>query len=108
MRRLKGEHTGINIAQVVLNIVTKYRISSRIGYFMLNNALSNDTAVDLILKTLYPKITEKQRKRCRLWCLGYIVNLAAQAFLLGRAADTTLEELELAYSRQDFEAIKNI
>jgi hypothetical protein len=30
---------------------------------MLNNALSNNTAVDLILKTLYLKILEKQQKR---------------------------------------------
>jgi len=30
---------------------------------MLNNALSNNTAINLILKTLYPKIIEKQRKR---------------------------------------------
>jgi hypothetical protein len=63
MRRLKGEHTSINIAQVVLNVVTKYRIGSRIRYFILNNALRNNMAVDLILKTLYPKIIEKQRKR---------------------------------------------
>jgi len=75
---------------------------------MLNNALSNDTAVDLILKTLYPKMSEKQRKRCRLRYLGHVVNLAAQAFLLGKKADTTLEELELAYSRHDFNLITKI
>jgi hypothetical protein len=77
MRRLEGEHTGTNIAQAVLNVVGEYRIGSRIGYFMLDNASSNDTAVDLILKTLYPKMTEKQRKRRRLRCLGHVVNLAA-------------------------------
>ena len=37
-----------------------------------------------------------------------MVNLAAQAFLLGKKADTTLEELELAYSRHDFELIAKI
>ena len=60
MQRLKGEYTSMNIAQAVFNVVSEYRIGSQIGYFMLNNALSNNTAVDLILKTLYPKITEKQ------------------------------------------------
>ena len=64
MQRLEGEHIGMNIAQVVLNVVGKYRIGSQIGYFMLNNVSSNDTVVDLILKTLYPKMTEKQCKCC--------------------------------------------
>ena len=85
-----------------------YKISRRIRYFILNNAWSNNTAVDLILRTLYPKILEKQRKRRRLRCLSYIVNLAAQAFLLGKKVDTTLEELELAYSRHDFKLIAKI
>ena len=105
LRQLKGEHSSANIAQVVLNIVSKYRIGSRIRYFVLNNALSNNIAVDLILRTLYPQIIDRQRKRRRLRYLGHVVNLAAQAFLLGKTTDTTLEELELAYGRRDFEAI---
>lgn len=105
LRQLEGEHSGANIAQVVLNVVGEYRIGSWIGYFVLDNVSSNDIAVDLILRTLYPQMIERQRKCCRLRCLGYVVNLAAQAFLLGKAADTTLEELKLAYSRWDFNAI---
>ena len=108
MRRLEGEHSGANQAQIVLDVIGEYKIGGRIGYFMLDNASSNDTAVDLILKTLYPKMSEKQRKRRRLRCLGHVVNLCAQAFLLGKKADTTLEELELAYSRHDFESIAKI
>ena len=62
MRRLKGEYNSINQAQVVLDIISKYKISRRIGYFILNNTLSNNTAVDLILKILYLKMSEKQQK----------------------------------------------
>ena len=98
LRQLEGEHSGVNIAQVVLNVVSEYKIESWIGYFVLDNASSNDTAVDLILRTLYPQITERQWKCYYLWCLGHVVNLAAQAFFLGKTVDTTLEELELAYS----------
>ena len=108
IRRLEGEHSGANQAQIVLDVIGEYKIGGRIGYFMLDNASSNDTAVDLIMRTLYPKMSEKQRKRRRLRCLGHVVNLAAQAFLLGKKADTTLEELELAYSRHDFELIAKI
>ena len=108
IRRLEGEHSGANQAQIVLDVIGEYKIGGRIGYFMLDNASSNDTAVDLIMRTLYPKMSEKQQKRRRLRCLGHVVNLAAQAFLLGKKADTTLEELELAYSRHDFELIAKI
>jgi len=75
---------------------------------MLDNTSSNNMAVDLILKTLYLKILKKQQKHCQLWCLSYIVNLYAQAFLLGKKADTTLEELKLAYSRHNFKLIAKI
>ena len=39
---------------MVLNVISEYRIGSCLRYFVLDNALSNDIAVDLILKTLYP------------------------------------------------------
>ena len=108
MQHLKGEHSGINQAQIVLDVISEYKINGRIGYFMLNNMLSNNTAVDLILKTLYPKMSEKQWKCHQLWCLGHVVNLCVQVFLLGKKADTTLEELELAYTRHNFESIAKI
>ena len=75
---------------------------------MLNNALSNDTAIDLILKMLYLNMSVKQQKQRQLRCLGYVVNLCVQVFLLGKKADTTLEELELAYSRHDFKLIMKL
>jgi hypothetical protein len=44
---------------------------------MLDNVLSNNIAINLILKTLYFKITEKQQKYYQLQCLSYIVNFTA-------------------------------
>lgn len=73
-------------------MIGEYKIGGRVGYLMLDNASSKDKAVDLILRTLYPKMSEKQRKRRRLRCLAHVVNLAAWAFLLGKKADITLEE----------------
>jgi hypothetical protein len=75
---------------------------------MLNNTSSNNIAVDLILKTLYLKMLERQQKYHQLRCFSYIVNLYVQAFLLGKKADTILKELKLAYSRYDFKSIVKI
>ena len=63
IRRLNGEHSSANIAQCVLNVIREYKFSGKVRYFMLNNATSNNIAVNLILKTLYPKISVKQQRR---------------------------------------------
>jgi hypothetical protein len=48
-----GEHTGENLGSVVLELLKEYDIGGdEIGYFMLDNASSNDTAVGFILKEL--------------------------------------------------------
>ncbi len=50
-------------------------------------------------------MTAKQQKYHYIQCLSHIINLATQAFLLGKTANTTLEKLKLAYSKQDFNTI---
>lgn len=75
MRRVYGEHSGENLGLLVLELLQDYGIcGDRIGYFMLDNASSNDTAVDFILKELCPWMTPKQRRHRRLRCLGHIIN----------------------------------
>lgn len=108
MRGVEGEHTGENLAIVVLKVIREYRVGRRVGFFMLDNAASNDTCVDAILRALYPMMNGKQRRRRRLRCLGHVINLSAQTFLLGRTAERTLDELEIAYLRSDFEKVTTI
>ena len=50
----------------------------------------------------------KQRLRRRLRCLGHVINLCAQAFLLGKQSQETLDQLELAHLQYDFEAIAKV
>jgi hypothetical protein len=65
-------------------VIEEYEIKDLLGYFVLNNASSNDTCVREILKQLRPEFDSKQR---RLRCFGHIVNLAAKAFLFGEDAE---------------------
>jgi hypothetical protein len=69
---------------------------------MLDNAASNETAVDAILGKLYPRMSMEKRAARRLRCLGHTVNLAAQTFLLGVNAEKTLDELALQQMEGDF------
>jgi hypothetical protein len=102
LRQLKGEHSGENIAASVLKVIKEYRIRDRIGFFVLDNAGSNDTAVEHILCSLYPEMSTEARKRRRLRCLLHITNLVAKAFLLGRKAEDVADELSQAQYHADF------
>src|SRR5947209_6667996 len=84
LRSLDGEHTGENMAGLLLKVFREYKIGGYIGFFILDNAFANDTCVDLVLQKLYPQMSTKQRLRRRLRCLGHVINLSAQAFLLGK------------------------
>jgi hypothetical protein len=105
LRELVGEHSGENMADVLLHIFNDYGISGRIGYFMADNASSNDTCIDLVLQALYPNMKKKHRRRRRLRCFGHIANLCAQAFIVGKDAEKICRDLEIAYREGDLKRI---
>jgi hypothetical protein len=80
----------------------------QIGYFMLDNASSNDAAVEHILRELCPWITPRQRRHRRLRCLGHIINLCCQAFLMGRDCEKYLAKLEKHYQRRDYAKVEEL
>ncbi|KAL6405977.1 HAT domain-containing protein [Ilyonectria robusta] len=97
LREVEGEHSGENIADVLLQVIKDYKITDRVGYFMSDNASANDVCVDSVLRAVYPRMSDKQRKRRRLRCFGHIVNLCAQAFLIGKDAEKVCKDLDAAY-----------
>ena len=67
-------------AVVILPLLTRFGItSSNLGYFVLDNALNNDTTFVELAKTLGfdPKVK-------RLRCIGHIFNLIAKRYLYGQ------------------------
>jgi hypothetical protein len=92
LRRLRGTHSGENIAEAVLKVIRKYGLTgNQIGWFVLDNASSNDTCVAEILKALGISDTVERR---RLRCLGHIINLAAKAFFFGSDPNCFEEEIQ--------------
>ena len=97
-RRLRGPHSGENIAEAVLKVIHKYGLTgNRIGWFVLDNITSNDTCVAEILKALSINDTVERR---RLRCLGHIINLSAKAFLFSLDPNAFENEIEIT---QQFE-----
>jgi len=43
--KLDGPHSGVNMASSVLGVIKDYGIASKVGYFMMDNAESNDTMI---------------------------------------------------------------
>nr|AAK16925.1 restless-like transposase [Fusarium breviconum] len=71
-------HSGTNIAAEVLEIIDSYGIKNKIGYFTLDNAENNDSAMAVIGGEL-GFVGRKRRGRC----FGHILNLSAKALLFG-------------------------
>jgi hypothetical protein len=96
-RRIYRSHDGDNQAEIVLEVLEEYEIAAKVGYFVCDNATSNDNAVAIILKQLDERITAPEITSRRLRCLGHIINLAARSLLQPTYAEaiTTAEELDI-------------
>ena len=85
---LEGRHTGINIAEQVNAILESFQIQDKVGYFILDNASNNNTAMEQLGNDLgFDGIGH------RVCCFGHIINLAAKALLFGKDANAFKEEL---------------
>lgn len=89
------------IAEQVVGFIQKYDIKKKLGYFIFNNAISNDTCVEAILKVIWPDFSKKKQ---RLWCIEYIINLAAQVFLYNKNKKAFIVKMQNTWSLTD---IKN-
>jgi hypothetical protein len=77
-----ARHTGPSIAAEMLDVIKSYQIQDKIGYFTLDNAKNNDTAMEIIGGEL-GFVGARRRGRC----FGHILNLSAKASLFGHDAD---------------------
>jgi len=75
---------------------------------MADNAESNDTCIDAVLRALYPNMLARQRKARRLRCFGHITNLCAQAFIVGKDSEKICKQLSTAYRDMDMAAIEKL
>jgi hypothetical protein len=82
LKRMMEGHSGDDIAKVILDVLKQYGLLKKLGVWVADNAESNDTAIKAIMKEINPQITDITPYRSR--CLGYIINLAAKAFLFGK------------------------
>ncbi|KAF4988755.1 hypothetical protein FDECE_14929 [Fusarium decemcellulare] len=83
-------HTGENISAAVTEVLNEFELvaNNKIGCFVLDNASSNDSAVEELGATL-----RWEDPRCRrIRCFGHILHLVAKAILFVKDEDS-LEDL---------------
>jgi hypothetical protein len=77
--QLTGSHSGDRIGNTIAQTLEEFDISyTKLGYFVLDNAYSNDWAVAYMAEQ-YQYTAPKRRLRC----LPYIFNLIGQIIMFG-------------------------
>jgi hypothetical protein len=87
-RRLHGSHSGKNMATLLVQILKEFEIEERLGYFITDNATSNDLCIDFTLEDLLPDLTSAERKYRRLRYYGHVLNLACMTYFYGHDAES--------------------
>ena len=92
-------HFGSTIGGEVLDVLHTLGVGpEKIGYFTLDNAENNDTAMEVIGAEL--GFDGRLRQRC---CIGHTLNLSAKALLFGKNADAFEQQLSGAEALSDTE-----
>lgn len=53
LRQLKGAHTSLNIAKLLLEVIIEFGFALKLGYFQANNAPNNDTCYIELALSIY-------------------------------------------------------
>ena len=87
MKKIEVAHSGENQAALVMHMLTEYQLFDKVGYFTLDNASSNDSALRIIGHKLQALGVDFDHKQRRLRCFGLTINLVVKAFLYGTDAN---------------------
>ncbi|KJZ69742.1 hypothetical protein HIM_10853 [Hirsutella minnesotensis 3608] len=80
---LTVRHSGANIGHEIIEILESYEIpDEKMGYFTLDNAPNNDTAMDTIGERFGFSSKERRGR-----CFGHVINLVVKAILFGKDVD---------------------
>jgi len=84
LRRMYEAHTGENQSQILFTVLQEYSLVHKIGYFTLDNATNNDSALLHLSQQLKDMGIKFDPIESRLRCVGHVINLVVKAFLYGQ------------------------
>lgn len=92
--RFRGPHTGTNQAAHFWEVAEDFHITQKIGYFTLDNASNNDSALSEIAPFLLNIGIVFDPIKHRLRCFGHVINLVVKSFLWGTDVNAFQQELD--------------
>jgi hypothetical protein len=104
IRRINEAYTGENITKAVISVLIEIGIMLKLGYFIADNDARNDIYIRAILRKYRFNIKDPDSRRVR--CLGYIINLAAKAFLFGKNTDAFKDSINTARKNGYFDVLR--
>lgn len=96
LKEVEGEHSGENMSKYVMEVILDYSFEKNLGYFVMDNALDNDTLltnISLSLRRDYKLPYDPIHHRLR--CQGHIINLAIKSFLFVTDQENIEEDKEI-------------
>ncbi|KAG7423407.1 putative AC transposase [Fusarium oxysporum f. sp. raphani] len=93
---LRNRHTGAVLADEVADTICAFDLQDRIGYYTLDNAANNDTAMEALAAEFD---FDKAERRIR--CAPHFLNLAVRAMMYGSKSDN-FDELLAHWGDKDF------
>ena len=101
LQGIQGQHTGENLAAMIIKVLDNFKIRNRLGYFVGDNATVNDKILRLIADALNKEGVNYNPDHRRLRCLGHVINLAVQEFLFGSKVNDYEYSNESTFSPSD-------
>ncbi|KAL0958654.1 hypothetical protein HGRIS_014979 [Hohenbuehelia grisea] len=89
---IKGNHSGKNIGNILVRIIDRYDIHSKIGWFTSDNATSNDQAMVAVGKAIDPAGETWNHIQRRVRCMEHSVHLSA-SHVVAEISPTTSQAL---------------
>jgi hypothetical protein len=98
-------HSGEAQAALIMVVLRKLNIS-RVGYHTGDNATSNDTCLEVLSRMLRAEFgVDFKPKQRRIRCIGHIINLSLQSFLLARSKEALTAALEATSEAQSVDVV---
>ena len=102
LHHLKGPYSKENITEAIVAVIKTYKISGKIGYFILNNAGLNNTYISAIIKQLNIKDIKEYYY---LYYCSYILNLLIKAILFSKNPEVFKKDITTAAILRDKKAV---
>jgi len=93
LRRVYKDHSRENQTKLLMEIFKEFELTDRLGYFVSNNIIINDSCIDIFFKIFKSDFSADERTHRRLRYYGHILNLAANAYLWGKNSSSFDREL---------------